>query len=186
MEFRCYSVNWRRCCELPHKRNVVYATLIIKNSTEMKNLYKTFTKVAIVFIAFAFLVACDDKHDFNLYDESIDTNLAKLKFVHAAVGPNGTNFSINYSINDKKISAVGVTVGLPLGFSYGNSYPSPLNYALVQSGTQTMKIVIPARAIVRLSRLLSLDRFPAHQPPGGPWRRRECRRRNRHQARVCH
>lgn len=114
----------------------------------MKNIYKILKACCFALLIVFMVLSCDDKHDFNKYDQPIDANAAKLKFVHTAVGPNGVNFSVNFSVDNKKISAINVLSGLPLGVSVGATYPSPLNYALVSSGSQIMNIVIPARAAV--------------------------------------
>jgi hypothetical protein len=111
----------------------------------MKNIFKNIIKFTAVLGIIFSIASCGDEHDFNRYDLPVEANSAKLKFVHTAVGPAGANFSINYSVNDKKISALSVLAGLPLGFTFGNTYPLPLNYAVIPSGAQPLKVVIPAR-----------------------------------------
>ena len=105
-------------------------------------------KLVFICCALSLLNACGDEHDFNKYDEAVDQTAAKMKFVHAAVGPAGVNFSVNYSVKDTKISGVNILAGLPLGIGYGGLFPNSLNYAFVASGAQTIKVVIPARAAV--------------------------------------
>ncbi|MEO0059505.1 MAG: hypothetical protein RLZZ312_1152 [Bacteroidota bacterium] len=114
----------------------------------MKNIYKISQAFSFALVLAICTMSCDDKHDFNNNDSAIDANAAKLKFVHTAVGASGTNFTVNFSVDNKKVSAINVATGLPLGVGIGTTYPSPLNYALVSSGSQSMSVVIPARAAV--------------------------------------
>jgi hypothetical protein len=82
----------------------------------MKNRYKIITMLPLFAVLFC---ACEKDHNFAPYTEYAPTAEAKLKFTHAAVGPNGTNFTINYLVNDKKVSSIAAITGLPLGFGYG-------------------------------------------------------------------
>lgn len=112
----------------------------------MKNQYKKYSMLLLLLVAL--FLSCEKDHDFTPYAENVSTTDAKLKFIHTAVGPNGTNFSINYLINDKKVSAVSVSSGLPIGFNYGFAYPLSINYAFIQAGTQTLKVVKPATTAI--------------------------------------
>lgn len=121
----------------------------------MKNILKCIkTFVLGTFVSIAFL-SCGDEHDFNKYDSPVDANKAKLKFVHTGIGTGNTNFAVNFFANNTKISAVGVVSGLPLGITYPNTYPTPINYSLIPAGLQDLKFSIPARAAVV---------FPTPQP----------------------
>ena len=113
----------------------------------MKNKFNFIKKSIIPVLGLVFIAACGDDHDFTPFEskENLE-NLANVKFVHAAVGPAGTNFTVNYFVNSVKISALNVTSGLPLGISYGSSYPFPINYALIEPGSQSFNIDIPRRA----------------------------------------
>lgn len=82
------------------------------------------------------------------YYETASETAAKVKFEHVAIGPLGTNFNVNWFINNTKTSGVLTTTGLPLGIAYGLQYPASINYALVPAGNNTMKVEIPATASV--------------------------------------
>ena len=107
----------------------------------MKNINKFLAAGITLFAVILICISCGDDHDFNKYDSPVDPNSAKLKYIHTAVGPNGVNFTTNFSIANQKISAVNIIAGLPLGIGFGNTYPIPLNYALVPSGSQSMNVV---------------------------------------------
>jgi Domain of unknown function (DUF4397) len=112
----------------------------------MKNRYKIITMLPLFAVLFC---ACEKDHNFAPYTEYAPTAEAKLKFTHAAVGPNGTNFTINYLVNDKKVSSIAAITGLPLGFGYGSQFPvNFIYYAFVQPGAQTLKVVKPATTAV--------------------------------------
>jgi hypothetical protein len=94
----------------------------------MKNIFNIIKKSILPLLGFVLITACDDEHDFTPYENSeIAANSAYVKFIHAIVGPNGTNFSVNYFMGADKISGA---------VASGAQYPIPANYALVQSGTQ--------------------------------------------------
>lgn len=114
----------------------------------MKNIINSIKILVLGIFASITFLSCGDEHDFNKYDSSVDANKAKLKFVHTGVGPGNTNFSVNFFANETKISAVGVLSGLPLGISYANTYPTPLNYSFIPAGLQDLRFSIPARAQV--------------------------------------
>ena len=113
----------------------------------MKNKFNIIKKSIPSILVLLLFTSCGDDHDFTPFEskENVE-NLANVKFVHAAVGPSGINFTINYFVNNTKISAINVTSGLPLGIGFGSTYPAPINYALVQPGTQLLKADTPARA----------------------------------------
>ena len=91
------------------------------------------------------ITSCGDEHDFTPYESSEGVaNAANVKLIHAAVGPNGTNFQVNYFLDSKKINGINITTGSPVGMSFGAQYPIPINYALVKSGTQPLSIQTPA------------------------------------------
>ncbi|PRZ22873.1 DUF4397 domain-containing protein [Flavobacterium granuli] len=108
----------------------------------MKNIFNTIKKVTLPLLVLAMLASCGDEHDFTPYATSAPKNTANVKFIHSAVGSNGTNFQVNYFMGADKISSVGVTVGLPIGTTFGSVYPVTL-YGLVQSGDQPFSVVTP-------------------------------------------
>lgn len=111
----------------------------------MKNILNYFKKLIIPVIGILALSSCGDENDFTPYQTKDGiTNASNVKFVHAAVGPNGTNFQINYFTGEEKISAVGVSTGVPVGMSFGAQYPVPINYVLMKGGTQPLTIKTPA------------------------------------------
>jgi len=104
------------------------------------------------------LFSCGEDHNFTPYAGSLNDftyQQAQVKFLNATIGPNGTNFGVNWFVNDVKTSAVVVTTGLPLGIASGGQYPASINYAFVPGGSQTMKVEIPATATVAASTLLT-------------------------------
>ncbi|SHG80723.1 hypothetical protein SAMN05444372_11036 [Flavobacterium micromati] len=113
----------------------------------MKNKFNFIEKLIIAVLGLFFFASCGDDHDFTPFEskENLE-NLANVKFVHAAVGPTGANFTINYFVNNIKISALNITSGLPLGIVYGSTYPTPINYALIEPGTQQFRADTPSRA----------------------------------------
>jgi hypothetical protein len=122
----------------------------------MKNKIISINKIAtLVLFALTLFSSCGDDHNFTPYAESVDATAAKVKFLNATIGPNGTNFTVNWAVNNTKTSAVVVTSGLPLGIATGSQYPASINYALVPAGNQTMKVEIPATASVAASTVLT-------------------------------
>jgi len=113
----------------------------------MKNKFNFIKKSIFAILGFVFITACADDHDFTPFEskENLE-NLANVKFVHAAVGPAGVNFTVNYFVNSVKISALNVTSGLPIGIGYGSTYPAPINYALIDPGNQIFRAETPLRA----------------------------------------
>ena len=105
----------------------------------------------------ALLTSCGEEHNFYPNASTVSDQDAKVKFTNAAIGPNGTNFTVNWYANDVKATAVTVTAvnGLPLGVPYGSQFPATINYALVASGNQNIKVETPATATVAASTLLT-------------------------------
>ena len=93
-------------------------------------------------------VSCGEESNMSPYYQSVTETNAQVKFEHVAIGPSGTNFNVNWFINDTKTSGALTTTGLPLGIAYGGQYPVSINYALVPAGNNTMKVEIPATATV--------------------------------------
>ncbi len=125
----------------------------------MKNIFNTIKKAIVPLLGVAMISSCGDDHNFTPYETSAPENTANVKFIHAAVGANGTNFQVNYFMGAEKISSVGVTVGLPIGTSYGSLFPVTL-YGLVKSGDQPFSAVTPkiaATAIV--AEIPAVERF---------------------------
>jgi hypothetical protein len=122
----------------------------------MKNKIISINKIAtLVLFALTLFSSCGDDHNFTPYAESVDATAAKVKFLNTTIGPNGTNFTVNWSVNNTKTSAVVVTSGLPLGIATGGQYPASINYAFVPAGNQTMKVENPATATVAASTVLT-------------------------------
>lgn len=122
----------------------------------MKNKIIALNKIAILALFTSILFSsCGDQHDFSPYTEATDATAAKVKFLNTTIGPNGTNFAVNWSINDTKTSSVSVLTGLPLGITTGSQYPASTNYALVPSGNQTMKVEIPATSTAPASTVIT-------------------------------
>lgn len=110
----------------------------------MKNIFNSINKFIIPILGILALTSCGDENDFTPYETTVDTeNLANVKFVHAAVGPNGTNFQINYFTGTEKITAVAVTTGQPIGMNFGSQYPLPINYVQMKPGNQPLTAVTP-------------------------------------------
>jgi len=114
----------------------------------MKNILKII--IPFVFIITLF-ISCGEESDLTPYVETVPLTNAKLKLNHTAVGPLGTNYTVNWYLNDVKTSGVLVTTGLPLGINYGGQYPAAINYAIVPAGTLSMKVEIPATTTVAAS-----------------------------------
>lgn len=120
----------------------------------MKNIKITFTKyIGIAALSVGLFSSCGDETNFSPYKESVSETAALVKFQHTAVGPNGTNFSVNWYLDDMKTTGVTVSSGLPLGTGYGGSYPAAINYSLVPSDTKNMKVEIPATQTAAASTL---------------------------------
>ncbi len=116
-----------------------------------KNLYK----LLLFFAVFSVIVSCEKNHDFTPNQEYVSDNSAKIKFIHSAVGPLGVNYRINFFVNDVKTTAIATSSSLPLGMVYNTQYPLPINYALVPSGSQSLKAFIPATATIPESQVLT-------------------------------
>ncbi len=89
----------------------------------MKNIFNTIKKAVLPLLGAVLIASCGDEHDFTPYEASAPENAANVKFLHTAVGAAGTNFTVNWFMGTEKISSVGVTVGLPIGTSFGSGYP---------------------------------------------------------------
>jgi hypothetical protein len=125
----------------------------------MKNIFNKIKKAVLPLLGVVIIASCGDEHNFTPYETSAPENAANVKFIHAAVGPAGTNFQVNYFMGTEKISSIGVTVGLPLGTSYGSLYPVTL-YGLVKSGDQPFSVVTPKiAATATLAEIPAADRF---------------------------
>lgn len=125
----------------------------------MKNIFKIIKKGVLPLLAVALLNSCGDEHDFTPYANSASENAANVKFIHTAVGANGTNFQVNYFMGAEKISSVGVSVGNPVGTSYGAFFPGP-SYSVVKSGEQPLSIVSPKiTATATVGEIPAVERF---------------------------
>ena len=117
----------------------------------MKNIFNTIKKSIIPILGVLAFTSCGDENDQTPYQSKDGiANASNVKFVHAAVGPNGTNFQINYFTGTEKISAVSATTGVPVGMSYGAQYPVPINYVLMKPGTQPLSVLTPATPAVSI------------------------------------
>ena len=126
----------------------------------MKNIFNTIKKSIVPLLGVVLIASCGEEHNFTPYATNASENTAKVKFIHAAVGANGTNFQVNYFIGAEKISSVGVTVGLPVGSAYGSQYPASVNYALVKSGDQTISAISPMiAATATVAQIPAVERF---------------------------
>jgi hypothetical protein len=125
----------------------------------MKNIFNTIKKAIVPLLGVIMIASCGDEHNFTPYATSAPENAANVKFIHAAVGASGTNFQVNYFMGTEKISSVGVTVGLPIGISYGSLYPVTL-YGLVKSGDQPLSAVTPEiAATATLPAIPAVERY---------------------------
>ena len=126
----------------------------------MKNIFKTIKKAIVPLLAVAMISSCGDENNFTPYATSTPENAANVKFIHTAVGAAGTNFQVNYFMGADKITSVGVTVGLPIGMSYGSPYPVVINYALINSGEQPLTITSPLIAATTTTAAIpAVERF---------------------------
>jgi len=122
----------------------------------MKKNIITLNKIAaLLMLALTLFSSCGDDHNFTPYAESVSATTAKVKFQNTTIGPGGTNFTVNWTVNDTKTSSIAVLTGLPLGVATGGQYPASINYALVPAGNQTMKVEIPATSTVAVSTVLT-------------------------------
>lgn len=125
----------------------------------MKNIFKTIKKVIVPLLGLVLIASCGEEHNFTPYATTAPENTANIKFIHGAVGASGTNFQVNYFMGTEKISSVGVTVGLPIGVSYGTYYPGSF-YATVKSGDQPFIAVTPEiAATATLPATPAVERF---------------------------
>jgi hypothetical protein len=108
----------------------------------MKNIFNKIKTGALPLLGVILFASCGDEHSFTPYASAAPENTANVKFLHTAVGTTGTNFSVNYFMGTEKLSAVGVTIGLPLGTSYGGLFPGSF-YSAVKSGDQPLSVVTP-------------------------------------------
>lgn len=126
----------------------------------MKNIFKTLKKAFLPLLGVVLFASCGEEHNFTPYENTTaPENGANVKFLHGAVGENGTNFQVNYFMGADKISAVGVTVGLPIGTSFATYFPGSL-YAVVKSGDQPFSVVTPKiAATATVPEIPAVDRF---------------------------
>lgn len=117
----------------------------------MKNIFNNLKKSIIPILGLLAFTCCGDENDFTPQQtfEGIE-GASNVKFVHSAVGPNGTNFQINYFTGTEKITAVAVSTGIPIGMGYGAQYPIPINYVLMKPGTQPLSVKTPATPAVTI------------------------------------
>lgn len=122
----------------------------------MKNKITNHNKVfALLIFSITLFSSCTEENNFNPNAESVPETSAKVKFENVAVGPDGVNFSVNWFLNDIKTTGVITLSGLPLGIGYGGQYPASINYALVPSGSLSMKVDIPAKTNVPATTLFT-------------------------------
>jgi hypothetical protein len=95
---------------------------------------------AFLFISAFSLVSCGEEFDF-LRNATPATNGARIKVFHAAPDVPG----VVASINDKVVSGVLTTVGVPGLVTYGSLFPI-IDYAVIPSGTAKLKVTVPATA----------------------------------------
>jgi hypothetical protein len=125
----------------------------------MKNIFKTIKKAVLPLLGMVLIASCGEEHNFTPYATSALENGANVKFLHAAVGATGTNFQVNYFMGPEKISAVGVTIGLPVGTPAGSVYPFGL-YAVIKSGNQPFSAVTPKiAATATVPEIPAVERF---------------------------
>jgi hypothetical protein len=110
----------------------------------MKNIFNNIKKVIVPFMGMLMITSCGDENDFAPYATKDIQDNANVKFVHASVGPNGTNFTVNYFMGTDKISSVAPAAsGAVAGIVFGGTVPSPINYALIKPGDQPLTVVVP-------------------------------------------
>jgi hypothetical protein len=109
----------------------------------MKNIFNKIIMVIVPLLGAVLMISCGDEHDSTPFETTVPVDGSNVKLIHAAVGATGTNFQVNYFMGADKISSVGVTVGLPIGTSYGGQYPGTINYGVIKSGDQQIKAVSP-------------------------------------------
>nr|WP_315144736.1 hypothetical protein [uncultured Flavobacterium sp.] len=125
----------------------------------MKNIVNTINKAVLPLLGAVLIASCGEEHNFTPYATSAPENAANVKFLHAAVGATGTNFQVNWFMATDKISSVGVTIGLPVGISYGSMYPGPF-YSLVKSGDEPLTAVTPKIAATATApEIPAIERF---------------------------
>ena len=125
----------------------------------MKNIYNTIKKAVLPLLGVVMIASCGEEHNFTPYATTAPENAANVKFIHAAVGANGTNFQVNYFMGTEKISSVGVNVGLPLGMPFGSLYPVTF-YGLVPSGDRPLSVVTPKiAATATVPEIPAVERF---------------------------
>ena len=125
----------------------------------MKNIVNTIKKAVLPLLGMVLFASCGEEHNFTPYATAAPENAANVKFLHTAVGATGTNFTVNWFMGTDKISAVGVTIGLPIGTSYGGVYPGPF-YATVKSGDQPLSAVTPKiAATATVPEIPAVERF---------------------------
>lgn len=125
----------------------------------MKNIFNKIITGIIPVLGVLLIASCGDEHDFTPYEAAAPENTANVRFIHTAVGATGTNFSVNYFIGADKLTAVGVTVGLPLGTNIGSGYPGSF-YGFVKSGQQPLSAFSPKiAATATVAEIPAVERF---------------------------
>lgn len=125
----------------------------------MKNIFNKIRMGILTLLGMLLIASCGDEHNFTPYATDAPENTANVRFIHTAVGAAGTNFSVNYFIGADKLSAVGVTIGLPVGTSYGLAYPGSF-YGFVKAGQQPLSAVSPKiAATATVAEIPAVERF---------------------------
>ncbi len=108
--------------------------------------------MSITILSLGMFTSCGDETNFSPYKESVDENAAFVKLINTTIGPLGTNFTVNWYLDDTKISSgVASTTGYINGVGTGSQFPASTNYAQIPSGTAALKVEIPATATVPAS-----------------------------------
>jgi hypothetical protein len=125
----------------------------------MKSIFNKIKTGIVPLLGVLLFASCGDEHNFTPYATPAPENTASVKFIHTAVGAAGTNFQVNYFIGAEKLSAVGVTIGLPVGTSYGQAYPGSF-YGFVNAGQQPLSAITPQiAATATLPAVPAIERF---------------------------
>ena len=125
----------------------------------MKNIFNKIKIGILPLLGVVLFASCGDEHNFTPYATDAPANTANVKFIHTAVGATGTNFQVNYFVGAEKLSAVGVTVGLPVGTGYGLAYPFSF-YGFVKAGQQPLSAITPQiAATATVPAVPAIERF---------------------------
>ena len=113
----------------------------------MKNIsVSIFKYCTLALLSIGIFTSCDDETNFSPYKTTVSLKDAKVKFLNTAIGPDGTNFTVNWFLDDTKSTAVFNATSVPLGISFGSNFPASINYALTPAGKKNMQIKVPADA----------------------------------------